>query len=548
MLGLAVVIAAAAYYQEQKKQITYVADTQVLLQPGAQAEGLSVGQAGRNDPDRVAATQSILLETRGVARRVARKLGYKGPPEDLLGAVTVLPSESSDFITITATSGHPASAAAIANGFASAFVQMRSAQAQAQARSAERSARRQLAQLERADANPVQREELQRRIAQFEVLQSFPVKDARQIERAVPPAAGLGPRPVRNALFGFALGLMLGAGIAYLLELLDRRVKRSTEVESLYDSPVLVEVPFLRKPIANVGGEAAVPDQIKESFRSLRTILQLEHGSPRSILVVSAVPGEGKTTIVRNLAISYREEGLSVAAIDADLRAPDLARVFMASGEVGLMEVLTGAADLEAALQTVPVQAEGLDTMARLRHLTRYESTSRHESPSRVYTERTEPSYVGLGLLRRHRSPAPQAPPVAASAESNGNGHLVNAPGGLSLLAAGARPANPASVLSSRRFRTVLDEITSRHDVTLIDSPPVLSVSDAVPLLSSVDGVIVATRLSLTTQVAARQLTEAIKRVPGVNVLGVVANAGDEPRGYYPYGGTPRRRLPLPIG
>jgi Mrp family chromosome partitioning ATPase/capsular polysaccharide biosynthesis protein len=545
VLGLALLIGAFAYYQEQKKEISYVAETQMLLQPGASAEGLGLGSGGGADnADRVAATQAILLETRGVAKLVARKLGYKGPPEDLLAAVSVVPSEeSSDFITIAANAGNPVTAAAIANGFAEAFVDSRGRQARAQARLAERNARRELAQLQSQDANPVQRQELQRRIAQFEVLQSYPVKDVKQVERAVPPTVGVGPRPVRNALFGLVLGLVLGAGIAYLLELLDRRVRRSTEVESLYDSPVLVEVPYLRKPLASIDGEAAVPDDMKESFRTLRTVLQLEHGSPRSIVVVSALPGEGKSTIVRNLAISYREEGLSVAAVDADLRAPDLARLFTAEGEPGLMNVLTGAVDLDEALQAVQVQAEGLDTMARLRHLTKPEP-----SPP-AYDEQGEAPQLGLGILRRHWPGAQEAAPVGQRPHPNGNGHLVEAPGGVSLLAAGARPMNPVSVLASRRFRTVLDEITSRHDMTLIDSAPVLSVSDAVPLLSAVDGVIIATRLSLTTQAAARQLAEAIRRVPGVNVLGVVANAGDEPRGYYPAGGYPRRRkLPLPIG
>ena len=555
VLGLAVVIAAGAYYQAQKKEVTYVASTQLLIQPTSQVDELIVGPSGQwSDPNRIATNHATLLMTRSVAERVADKLGYKAPPEGLLGAISVNTDENSDFLTLAATAGNPRSAAAIANGFAEAFVESRSDEFRAEARGAQRSAERQLAQLQRTGALPAQKKELARKIERLELVSSFPVTDAKQVERAVPPGAGVGPKPIRTALFGFVLGLVLGAGIAYLLELLDRRVKRSTEVESLYDSPVLVEVPFVRKPVGSVNGASAMPDEIKEPFRTLRTVLQLEHGSPRSIVVVSAVPGEGKSTIVRNLAIAYREEGLNVATIDADLRAPDLARLFAAEAQPGLMDVLTGAVSLDEALQTIEVEAEGLDTMARLRHLTQsdadYKSfVSQQEPPA------PEQSHFGRVMLRRHQRPSgPVAPPPAAndsnhSNHSNGNGHAFQeTPGGLSLLAAGARPANPSSVLSSRRFRSVLAEVTNRYDVVLIDSPPVLSVSDAVPLLSSVDGVIVATRLSLTTQVAARQLTEAIKRVPRVNVLGVVANAGDEPRGYYPYGTQPRKRLSLPIG
>jgi Mrp family chromosome partitioning ATPase/capsular polysaccharide biosynthesis protein len=550
VLGLAVVIAAGAYYQEQKKEISYVASTQLLIQPTSQVEDLVIGGGGQwSDPNRIATNHATLLMTRGVAARVADKLGYRAPPENLLGAVSVRTDENSDFLTLSATAGNPRSAAAIANGFAEAFVESRSDEFRAEARAAQRSAERQLAQLRETGALPAQKKELAKKVERLELLSSFPVTDAKQVERALPPGAGVGPRPVRTALFGFVLGLLLGAGIAYLLELLDRRVKRSTEVESLYDSPVLVEVPFVRKPIASVDGAAAVPDDIKESFRSLRTVLQLEHGSPRSVVVVSAVPGEGKSTIVRNLAIAYREEGLNVAAIDADLRAPDLARLFAAEAQPGLMDVLTGAVSLDEALQTVEVEAEGLDTMARLRHLTQSDADYKNYVAQQA-PPAPDASPIGRVMLRRNQkgSGAVTAPP-AEEHHQNGNGHAFQeTPGGLSLLAAGARPANPASVLSSRRFRSVLADVTNRHDVVLIDSPPVLSVSDAVPLLSSVDGVIVATRLSLTTQVAARQLTEAIKRVPRVNVLGVVANAGDEPRGYYPYGSQPRKRLSLPIG
>jgi Mrp family chromosome partitioning ATPase/capsular polysaccharide biosynthesis protein len=547
VLGLALVIGAGGYYQEHKKTVTYISQTQILIQSTSQVEDLVLGGSGQwSDPTRVSTNQAILLKTRSVAARVAKKLRSRVPPEVLLGAISVDSAQNSDFLTLQASAGDPASAAAIANGFAQAYVESRSDQFRAEAKSAQKTAERQLAQLVQSGAPANQRRDLQRKIQRLDLLQSFPVKDAKQIDRAL-PGAGVGPKPVRMAVFGFFLGLLLGAGIAYLLELLDRRVTRSTELEPLYDSRVLVEVPFVRNPLDTVDGVAAMPEDFEESFRSLRTILQLEHGAPRSLVVVSAVPGEGKSTIVRNIAIAYREEGLRVAAIDADLRKPDLARLFMVSGEPGLMDVLTGAVDLEEALQDVPVHAEGLDTMARLRHM-----ADGGHGPGPAYESRVQPveePHFGRGMLRR-RPPAEIAPPTSQAPAveapypngNGGNGHAPDKPpGGFSLLGAGARPANPASVLSSPRFRTVLNEITSTHDMVVIDSPPVLSVSDAVPLLTAADGVIVATRLSLTTQDAARQLAEAIRRVPGVNVLGVVANAGDEPRGYYPSTQSGRR-------
>ena len=514
VLGLAAIIAAGAYYQAQKKETTYKASTQLLLQSRSQVEDLVLGPGGAwSDPDRVAANQAILLTTRGVAERAAKIIGFRGAPESLLGAISVRASESADFLVLSATAPDPQTAVTIANGFAKAFVQSRSAEFRAEAAKAQRTAERQLAALApSAIETRSQRRDLQGKIQRLELLQSFPVADVKQIDPALGAAADA-PQPKRTAVFGFVLGLLLGAGIAYLLELLDRRVTRSVDVEPLYDSRVLVEVPFARKPVVSVDGQSAMAEDIKEPFRSLRTILELEHGGPRSIVVASAVPGEGKSTIVRNLSIAYREAGMRVAAIDADLRAPDLARLFTVDGEVGLMDVLTGAVELRDALQEIPVYAEGLDTMARLNALAN--GRSEVASPDTW---------------------------VSHTPTTNGNGH--HEPGGLFLLPAGARPANPASVLSSPRFREVLEQIKRTHDVVLIDSPPVLSVSDAVPLLTAVDGVIVTTRLSLTTQSAARQLAEAIRRVPGVNVMGVVANAGDEPLGYY---GTPQPRRKLPV-
>jgi Mrp family chromosome partitioning ATPase len=79
-------------------------------------------------------------------------------------------------------------------------------------------------------------------------------------------------------------------------------------------------------------------------------------------------------------------------------------------------------------------------------------------------------------------------------------------------------------VLAARRVREVLDWLAERHDVVVIDSPPLLAVSDAIPLFSVVDGVIIVARLGVTTRDASRRLTNALERIPQGNVVGVVAN------------------------
>jgi protein-tyrosine kinase len=95
----------------------------------------------------------------------------------------------------------------------------------------------------------------------------------------------------------------------------------------------------------------------------------------------------------------------------------------------------------------------------------------------------------------------------------------------------------------SDRVRTLFGELAADYDLVLIDSPPLLSVSDAIPLVSSADGIVVVSRLGVSTQDSARRCIDLLTRVPGANVLGVVAN--DVPKseltdgyGYYGYYGT----------
>ena len=102
--------------------------------------------------------------------------------------------------------------------------------------------------------------------------------------------------------------------------------------------------------------------------------------------------------------------------------------------------------------------------------------------------------------------------------------HPENGHGAISLLTAGPLPADPQAVLASARTRLVLDELASQHDVVLIDSPPILPVSDAVALASCVDAVIVVGRLGRVSRDNARRLAEVFARVPDARPIGLVVN------------------------
>jgi Mrp family chromosome partitioning ATPase len=117
--------------------------------------------------------------------------------------------------------------------------------------------------------------------------------------------------------------------------------------------------------------------------------------------------------------------------------------------------------------------------------------------------------------------------------------------GVISVLASGPEPPNPPGVLGSDRMRDVLTQLRQNFDIVLIDTPPLLTVSDAVPLISAADGTLLISRLNQTERGAAKRITQLIDRIPDATVLGVVAN--DVEQGelggsyrYYGYGGKRR--------
>jgi Mrp family chromosome partitioning ATPase/capsular polysaccharide biosynthesis protein len=540
ILGIAAAVAAVTYYHFESKPPRYTASTNMLIQ-SASLNSVITGQINYGgDPERNANNQAALVQSEAVAERVAKKLGYRGDPRALLGAVSVTPVEKTDFIQVSATASNPQVAADLANEFARAFRQVHADEARAEAARAAKATREQMESLPKDSR---EYELLASKVERLQVLQDLPSANVRLLDAAVPPPANQGPDPVRNAIFGFVVALLLAGGAAYALESLDRRIRRSSDVEPLYGVPVLSELSHARETNASVDGRLALPRQLTESFRALRTNLQLKSSLEprlggeelRSILVASAIAGEGKSTIVRNLAIAYREAGVDVVVVDADLRKPTLSRMMVEDPVPGLLEVLTGAVSLEEALRPVELHVEGLATISRVQQamqdVQRPEPVATVAAPPDPEPHSAERQQSALRRLIGGGHPAPETPsvsngPAAPEHASNGNGSSNgNGAGGkLLLLPSGAPPADPGAVLASKRFRVLLGELAERHDIVLIDSSPLLPVSDALPVLSIVDGVVLTSRVGVTTRGAARHVVQAVRRVPGADILGVVAN------------------------
>lgn len=162
------------------------------------------------------------------------------------------------------------------------------------------------------------------------------------------------PRPRLNLPLGLLVGLAVGVAGALAREVLDTSIKTAEELRERYDLPALAVIPYdtlaLKQPLI-VDGRPGDPRV--EAFRQLRTSLQFVDvdRTPRSILVTSSGPGEGKTSTASNLAVSLAAAGRSVIVVDADLRRPRVAEYFGLVGVVGLTDVLSGQVTLEDALQ-----------------------------------------------------------------------------------------------------------------------------------------------------------------------------------------------------
>jgi capsular exopolysaccharide synthesis family protein len=174
------------------------------------------------------------------------------------------------------------------------------------------------------------------------------------------PSAPARPRPRLYVAVAGILGLALGLGLAFLRERLDRRLRTLEDVETQFDVPVLARIP-------RRGRSQYSQTAFQEASRLLRTNLQFAspEGRPRSIAVTSAREGEGKTTIAASLAAASAEVGLSVLAVEADMRRPGLQRMLMPGTPEpiypGLSNYLVEASTLEDSI--FPTERTGIRIM-----------------------------------------------------------------------------------------------------------------------------------------------------------------------------------------
>ncbi|WP_306120553.1 MULTISPECIES: polysaccharide biosynthesis tyrosine autokinase [unclassified Roseitalea] len=192
------------------------------------------------------------------------------------------------------------------------------------------------------DTNRAQYASLITKLNDLDVAAEIQSGNASIIDEASVPGVPFAPQPMRNLGFAFALSAMLAAGIIYILELLNNTFAVPDQIESDLKLPVLGIIP----KVAGDGFDDAMVDtnsNLSEAHRTLRTSLQFTtaYEETRTLLITSAEPGEGKTTVAFKLAQEFASLGRKVLIIDADMRRPRMHRMFKTDNAIGLSNILT---------------------------------------------------------------------------------------------------------------------------------------------------------------------------------------------------------------
>jgi tyrosine-protein kinase len=475
-------LAAVGLALRQDKQ--YTASASLLFRDagfGQRAFGIDYGQS--DTPERVLQTNVRLAELKVIAARTARRVGGI-TTGDVQAKVKFETEESgaSNVASVTATDTDPDRSARLANTFASEFIAFRINSDRSKLRQARRDASRQIGNLKSSGVDKQLIKELASRIAQLRILEALQGGNAELVEAATPPSAPSSPKPRRNGLIGAFLGLLLGLALALGREQLDRRLKHPEELEEQFGLPLLTSIPKSRELSMfgmNGSGPPVLPPVEGETFRMLRA--NMRHFNPgreiSSVLVTSPAAKDGKSTIALNLAIAAAETGTDVLLLEADLRSPVLAQFLGVYAEKGLTSLLT--------------------------------------EPDMNLSD------VGW------RIPAGQS--------RNGSSASASEPH-LDVVFAGPYASNPTELLQTNRMRELIREAEANYSLVVVDAPPVTMVSDAIPLLTMVSGIIVVSRLGSNTRPLMKRLAEQLQRLE-TPALGLVANfATEHPPHYgYPY-------------
>jgi succinoglycan biosynthesis transport protein ExoP len=445
------------------------------------------------------ADDAAAVASRRVAALTAHNLGRGTTVTSVQNDVSVPAPKTGDVVDILATASSPRRSAQLANAYAAAAITIARTDQARRTAAIVGGLQAQLAKVTRQDPNCARwsTPSTNARISGCEgAMQQVVAGINNEIARvaalgasgqAVPHVIQAGYPPthkssnlVQTVALGTLFGLLLGVGLALLREQTDRRLRHAGEVSAAFEAPVLATVPNNRA-LARRAPFSSLPPEVSEAFLMVQAHLRYGRADPiRSVLVTSSRGQQGKTTIAWNLACAAASSGLTVMLVDADLRRSSLAAEYDLQPFPGLGEVLRGDVAAAHATQRVPL-----------------------ESPD---------------------------------GQPNGHG------GALTVLVAGFPPPDPSALVQSEQMAALLSSLTLAYDLVIVDTPPIARVSDAISLLSRVDGVIIAASVNSTRGPEAARLRDQLQAFDA-SVVGVVANGGSTPTGGYSYVASPAQHV-----
>ncbi|MBD2562672.1 MULTISPECIES: GumC family protein [Nostoc] len=210
-------------------------------------------------------------------------------------------------------------------------------------------------------------EELLKRSQEVEVVVNQNVGNARVVSAALLPKKAISPKIALYLALGGFVGILLGVGLALMLEAMDQSLKTLEQAQQLLGYPLLGTIPHLGQKAKN-GGEALVELPVRDNpysgassaFEMLQTNLDFTISDKplKVIAVVSSTPGEGRSFVAANLAVAKAHMGRRILLVDADMRHSCQQEIWKLSNPVGLSNVLVGQAEFRNTAQEVLVNLD----------------------------------------------------------------------------------------------------------------------------------------------------------------------------------------------
>lgn len=478
ILLVAVLVLVPAIVITARQEVSYSASAQVIEPRTSSTAGSTSTQLQRS-----AEAEARLARTPAIVDNVISAVGADMSTDQFLARSSVTSETDSDVLDFTVTAASPALAITLVNAYSEQFVSYRAEVADAAFEGALSKLEESLQQTEEAFARAkaqqsedpsttttllVQRyQELldeQQRLFSSQALFASSLVSV-PTERAVK----VGPHPIRNGLLALAFGLVLGIVLAFVRDALDRRVRSAEEIGDRLGLPLLACVPPPPRPLGWQGKLVMLESPAAreaEAFRILRTNLDLAKLPFGTVMLTSASESEGRTTTLANLGIALARSGQDVILVDLDLRRPSLGPLFKLGD---LVDLGAGRVAIRPGVTDVAVKRVRLD---------------------------------------RALVPIAFTDDQADGTEKEANGAWREIEGALEVLPAGSRPPDPGDFVGTHLLTDVLHKLVERADFVLVDSPPILTVADAVTLGAEVDAVIVAVRID-----ARRDEIDELRRV-----------------------------------